>query len=504
MKLEIETEVLEIVNAGADYCTPACLEYLEAAKRAFPDVDDHLLTEIVKRIFRNLSTIVASEAHPDPVITPIRSFPKTEFKHPVHKWNEWNDADFERLWRFDELDVWTETLPFDEGRVREDWSHPAHTKSIIPPPSQTGVVWREMGLHGDERRLYFHHTDADDSANLTDIPSVLRCQEPGYLSLGSTRDDVRMEIENSREFVKALVEMYEQDWQTQAERLNCLGLIIKKKTTAQQHPDFSAAHTQLRILYKYDRKLSEPTEELKAEWEEKLKQYDLQEIEIELPPKAQRQEWSENDEDVRDSFEGLRITNEGVRETAAPVSERKEEFPKWRKLVNPYDLSQEEWEGPQSEQEKEQFAILTAKNLTEFHNTPLEEAAALTGQEITPNALSKRFERIGNKRASIDWSRAVGNYYCLVVLSGRPELKILAPMDAPFIQACDTFMEKMRASKLQAAKKERRKKDKTRLTERIQAASNRIQQAYAGSFIYRADSAFWCPPEGTVVTHSSY
>jgi len=527
MKLETENEELEIANTDAG-CTPFCLRYLEASKRAFPDIDERLLTKIVKGIFRNLSSASETVAPPDTVITPAPSFPKTEFKHPVHR--EWTDADFERLWRFDETEG-TEAWPW---RTKTEWSHPAHTKSVIPPASQTGVVWHEMGFYisdsvrrerwdvpPNQRRLglSFHHID--NAAKLTDIPSVLRCQEPGYLSLGSTREDVRLETENSREFVKALIEMYEQDWQTQAERESLLRQLRIKKSKC---PDFQSGERIRTCLterfvknlppLKVDRRfriaefsglvgeLEIELEKLKGEWEEKLRLYDLQEIE--LPARAQQQrEWSENDEeDVSDVFEGLRIINDGVRQTTEVVSERKELFHRWRVEFNPDGLSAEELDMPKSDYDLEKFKTATAEYLTTLSNVPLAEAIAQTGLDVTPAALVKRFGRKGKEKAAPEWSKVTGHYFCVVHLNGQDEIKILAPLDAPFGQACDVFMKKMRRSKLSAAKEEGRKKDKTNLAKRIQAASDRIQQAYGESFIYRADPAFWKPPEGGVVTYS--
>src|SRR5260370_26769664 len=172
MEIE-EIKESEIANTSAAICGCTLVSF----KRAFPDVDERLLTEIFTRIFQKLSN-AEPQAQPEPVITPARPFPRIEFRHPVH--HEWTEADFERLWRLDENRDMTRSI--------DDWSHPAHTKSVIPPPSQTVVVWREMGLHGDERHRYFHQLNTN--AKLTDIPCVLRCEEPGYLSLGSTREDV--------------------------------------------------------------------------------------------------------------------------------------------------------------------------------------------------------------------------------------------------------------------------------------------------------------------------
>jgi hypothetical protein len=396
------------------------------------------------------------------------------WSHPIHR--EWTEADFERLWRFDE----------NSEMTREDWSHPAHTKSTIPPASQTAALWH-------------HLRDNGDSSMPVILLSVASC-----LDFGTARKDLQVETETSREFAKALVEMYQQDSQTQAEWEDLARMNGIKK--ASRHRHFSGAHVTPRILYVLG--LAKPEEELKAEWKEILKQQGLPKLEIFQTQDFQTRdfrtrEWRDSNDDTSDPSEGLRIINEGLRETTAPVEERKEEFPTWRKLINPHDLSLAEWAEPETEKEKKDIAIIMARNLTVFHNTTVEEAIAQTGLKMTPAALVKAFARFDKKKGAIDWNRAIGNYYCVIHLGGRSYLKVLGSLGAPASQIWESYLSKRRDAKIQAAKKERRKKDKTGLPERIKVASDRIQQAYGESMIYAADPAFWKPPEGTHVTDSS-
>src|SRR5713226_7972886 len=95
--------------------------------------------------------------------------PGIQFRHPVHL--EWADADFERLWRFDEL--MNNNGP--DGVVRDgcDWSHPAHVESTIPPASETADLWHMV------------------------IPPPVP-KAPQRLSFGSIRADVRAIVELSR------------------------------------------------------------------------------------------------------------------------------------------------------------------------------------------------------------------------------------------------------------------------------------------------------------------
>ena len=103
-----------------------------------------------------------------------------QFRHPIH--HEWADADFQRLWRFDEL--MNNNGPDGVARDGDDWSHPAHTESTIPPASETADFWR------------------------MEIPPPIR-KAPQRLSFGNARADVRSIIELSRSYVESLRNDYE-------------------------------------------------------------------------------------------------------------------------------------------------------------------------------------------------------------------------------------------------------------------------------------------------------
>jgi hypothetical protein len=114
-------------------------------------------------------------------------------------------------------------------------------------------------------------------------------------------------------------------------------------------------------------------------------------------------------------------------------------------------------------------------------NTPVADLEI----DAKPNTIIKRFSRTRDPK--LDFTKVAGHWFCVVVLNGRPEIKKLARIETSFEQVCKIFLQKMRKSKLAAAKKERHKPNKAGLSRRIEEASNRIAAAYAESFIWNGD-----------------
>jgi hypothetical protein len=341
----------------------------------------------------------------------------------------------------------------DQNRLCRDRMSRFRTNSKILPVSQTAALW-----------------------HMTIPPSV---PEPSFVNFGTTREDIHAVTELGHKYIERL-------------RLANKRVGIEPIGTKELQKDWNAYLTDA---------LKRPAEIIKVKIIGRNR-FDADRRAIRKEERRYREGFVENDDSASDSFEGMHITNDGVRDTTEPVPERKVLFRRWQIEFNPDGLSSKEWEEPGTEHELERFKTGAAEYLTTFNNVPITEAITQTELNVTPAALVKRFARKAAKKRGPDWSKVTGHYFCVVHLNGRDEIKILAPLDATFIQACEVFMKKMRASKVSAAKEEKRKKNKANLNERMKNASARIQQAYGESFIYRADPAFWKPPEGGVVTYS--
>lgn len=127
------------------------------------------------------------------------------------------------------------------------------------------------------------------------------------------------------------------------------------------------------------------------------------------------------------------------------------------------------------------YSTDAARYAVRVTNTPVADL----GIDANPNTIIKRFSRTRDPK--LDFTKIAGYWFCVIVLNGRPEIKKLAKLDTPFLQVCKIFLQKMRKSKLAAAKKERRKPNKAGLSRRIEEASNRIAAAYGESFIWNGD-----------------
>jgi hypothetical protein len=385
----------------------------------------------------------------------------------------------------------------------------------IPAGRQTHDVWDYFGFYlcdsvhrcrwdvPPNERLpelrFVHRTDG----NLFRFSPYRRDEVPVTFR---SRLDVARKTERARQVVENTVRKYEDDWRTQVEREDLIR--TKRLRKAQQNPELTSIHSARRIPYHHG--LDEPSPELKQEWETKLQHamnedhektkghlpryYKDWEIEP-YPAGEQRQGWHQRSEDdERDDytvFENMRIINLGVRDTYVS---RKTVIPreKWlegaRQKLNPYGEPQSVWEPPPGVTEQT-IKTLAVQYVTQFESRPIAETLRQVGSNITTGAQKKRAARVNKKHKEIDWSKAVGNYYCVVHLNGQDYLKILAPLSADLRAAADAWFRNMTRSMKDAAKRKQSPEAKAAARERIRAAYYDPRAE-----ITRADPAFWKPP----------
>jgi hypothetical protein len=245
------------------------------------------------------------------------------------------------------------------------------------------------------------------------------------------------------------------------------------------HPQTRAAHDDLlrtrslrfvkqnpNIVHEGDRllcgSLEMPTKQVKNQWEKNLKKFGL------------------DKKSLRGTLGNTKVREEVITgpDTTQHVVPSREVYA-LRLKYNPGNSSLSEV--AEEITEHPDYSTDAARYAVRVTNTPVADL----GFDANPNTIVKRFSRL--RHPKLDFTKVAGHWFCVVVLNGRPEIKKLARIETPFLQVCKIFLQKMRKSKLAAAKKERRKPNKAGLDRRIKEASDRIQTAYAESFIFNGD-----------------
>jgi hypothetical protein len=422
-----------------------------------------------------------------------------QFRHPVHL--KWAAADFERVWRFDEL--MNNNGPRDVVRDGDDWSHPAHSESTLLPASETADLWH------------------------MEIPPPVP-KEPQRLSFGSTRADVRANIELSRNYVERLRNDYEQSktvnqqagaepvWTFELqerwnEDLKVLGMpeepvYVVTKGFAVKKWESDEAYARA-IEHEEDLAERRRLEEEKYAYQSATSE--------DSADRNQRTDYDDavwsDDESGDSGFDraGDHITNDGMRETRGDRpndhQERKHWFPFFRAILN-----EEGWTAVEYEWGPEGFTAVggrTPEHEAEIRNHPrFPELVALyqvlfSGRSIDelgidkdPNTAAKWLARAKEIRNPLDRipeserQRAIGHYVCTIVLNNRAMLKVLAPLDAPIADAVAAFNNERQQARRKAidnakqdakAKGLGKKAAKAFIAERVK----RIDKAYDGVLI---------------------
>jgi hypothetical protein len=155
------------------------------------------------------------------------------------------------------------------------------------------------------------------------------------------------------------------------------------------------------------------------------------------------------------------------RETTQGTANRREWLASRIRFFNPLGRKLNELIAEEIAQIKNspEFAQASQEYVVEFSNTKTKDAAQELG--IKPNTLTKRISRqkleggLKSVYHDVDFTEAVGNYFCVVSLNGRNQLKILGTKDALFGDVLKAFFVEWRKSEANGVKQARKtaKKD---------------------------------------------
>src|SRR5262249_51593059 len=151
-------------------------------------------------------------------------------------------------------------------------------------------------------------------------------------------------------------------------------------------------------------------------------------------------------------FDG--VSNDGVRETTEGVPSRAQWLAPRQFLFNP--LGKKWSEATQDDKadvtNHPYFQQAVYEYGIEVGNLKVKDAAKQLG--VKPNTLSQRISRqeLENIYHDVDFSKALGNYFCIVTLNGVNLLKILAKSDAPLSDVLAKFIEEWSKSESNAVK----------------------------------------------------
>ena len=490
-----------------------------------------LLQPISYKTIHGVPIHVYAQEHP----CPAPSYPAVEQNYSDPALREWAKSlriqATGRKYIDSSLRAWakgTKTHTTDQNYLCDfRYNRRVYCKGVILPASQTGVVWRQMGLCGHERELYFIHYD-DTEIEICDVPAILRCAPrtvfktlptkrcktyriaPCKTSSGTweTRrisDDIFDvgDVGTSREDVHAITELarkYVEQLRHANQRVG-----IEPVRTKELQKEWDA---YLHML------LKKPTEIIKVKVEgrhitaeQQARAYRKESFREERA--GYRSHLFTDDEQGDPGFDraGDYIANYGQRETEGDHpndhQERKHWFPWFRGVLNEEGWTIIKWVpegftpigGWTSEREAEirnhpKFPSLVALYQVLFSGRFIEELDI----DKNPNTVAKWLARAKEIKGPLDcipksdWKKAIGQYICTIVLNNRGTLKILAPLDGPVGDAEAAFNKERQKARRKAVDNAKQYAKAKRLSKKatkslIEECVKRIEEAYDGALI---------------------
>jgi hypothetical protein len=305
-------------------------------------------------------------------------------------------------------------------------------------------------------------------------PPLHRATEPSKLDFGTQRLTVLIKKERDRIRLHRLVADYERDWRTQAERENLVRATKKARCSPHGLPPRSIVkdidgRVPLNVVPTLKTgRLPQPPAELVTVWNDILLEHSKndktplkEEIDFYPPTFVEHsydgRERASDDERVSErQFDG--INDEDMRETTEGEPHREKWLKPRRKLFNPLG---KKWNEASADDiadvtEHPDFVQTTREYDIEFSNLRVNEAAEQLG--LKPNTLSQRISRqeLASMYDDVDFSKAIGKYFCVVTLNGRNHLKILGEADASLADVLKTFVTEWGKSEASAVKQVRK------------------------------------------------
>jgi hypothetical protein len=401
----------------------------------------------------------------------------------------------------------TKTHPTDQNRLCEyRYNRHVYCAGKIPPASESAVVW-QMRIPPPVPEAFA-------------FKSLLQ-------RIHREKTLIRAQRE-SRARLKALICGYDSDWQTQAEREDLLRATKKARRSPNGLPPRRIVkgedgNVPLNVVPTLKTgSLSKPPDALLDEWNKKLYEVSKdektplrEEIDFYQQPISEHgdaehrrdgRERSPDDEKLSErQFDG--VNYDGTRETGdwqkteqgEPVPEPRRE--RWlasrRTFFNPLG---KKWSEVTADDiadvtEHPDFARIAREYEIQFSNLRVSEAAEQLG--LKPNTLSQQISRqeLTGMFHDVEFSKIIGNYFCVVSLNGRNHLKILGKSDTSLKDVMKAFVGEQKKSEANAIKQARKSAkaesiDKRATEKREREAVERIRDAYdtvIGLFVPDAD-----------------
>lgn len=367
----------------------------------------------------------------------------------------------------------------DQNRLCEyRYNKYIYCKGTILPASQAATVWR---------------MEPPDVRERNEVPESFRRDE-----------DVQGEVDAAREAVRELVDDYENDWRTQAEREDLLRGRIKR---AKRFRALDSIHESAPIMCG---KLAQPSPELETYWNSELRKYGLH-PEIDFYPTHlvhqdyDRHTHSPDDEDDCDAgFEADGISYDGMRATVGDSpndhQERKHWFPFFRAVLNEEGWAYSRWvpegftdiNGWTPEREAEirnhpKFPAFVALYQVFFSGRSIEELNINKDPNTVAQWLARAREIKSDFISDSDRQKSIGHYVCTVILNNRRSSKILAPLGAPeeAVKALNRERQKSRRKAMDNARQDAKTKrlGKKATDALITESVMRIDKAYEGVLV---------------------